>query len=195
MFDCTFRENVAGLRGGACHLVEGDVVLADSLFEGNAAPLAGAISWSFNPPAPQADPLVLERVTIRGNAAASGSALAVTPGNTSPSFHGVTVCGNSGNAIVGSYTDLGCNVVCACSCDTIMPWEDADGDGILDCEDPCIGRCPCIGDVDGSNAVGGADLETVLGAWGGAGAADVDGSGVVDGGDLALVLGAWGPCD
>ncbi|MBL9148824.1 MAG: hypothetical protein JNM94_09045 [Phycisphaerae bacterium] len=192
---CTFRGNEASVRGGACHVVEGDVVIADSLFEANEAPLAGAISWSFNPPTPQPTPLTIDGVTFRGNVAASGSAIAVTAGNTLPTLHLVAVCGNVGTPIVGSYVDLGCNVVCMCSCDSLAPWPDVDADGILDCEDPCIGRCPCVGDVDASGVVDGGDLALVLGAWSGSGAADVDGSGTVDGGDLAIVLGAWGPCE
>jgi hypothetical protein len=56
-------------------------------------------------------------------------------------------------------------------------------------------ECQCIGDVDDSGSVDGADLAILLGAWGpGGGAADLDGSGAVDGADLAILLGAWGPC-
>lgn len=50
-----------------------------------------------------------------------------------------------------------------------------------------------VGDLDGDGAVDGADLATMLGAWGRCGAceADLDGNGVVDGADLAMLLGAW----
>lgn len=54
----------------------------------------------------------------------------------------------------------------------------------------------CIGDIDSSGAVDGADMATLLGAWGelAAGNADLDGDGVVGGADLAMLLGNWGSC-
>jgi hypothetical protein len=52
----------------------------------------------------------------------------------------------------------------------------------------------CIEDLDDTGAVDGADLATLLGAWGHGGSGDFDGSGIVDGADLATLLGAWGPC-
>jgi uncharacterized membrane protein len=57
----------------------------------------------------------------------------------------------------------------------------------------------CVGDVAGPDGVvNGADLATLLGAWGrcapGPCPADLDGDGVVNGIDLALLLAAWGPC-
>jgi hypothetical protein len=52
----------------------------------------------------------------------------------------------------------------------------------------------CLGDLDGDGAVGGSDLGTLLGQWGGTGNADFDGSGTVGGADLGTLLGAWGPC-
>jgi len=57
---------------------------------------------------------------------------------------------------------------------------------------------PCPADLSGDGVVDGADLATVLGAWGSTGApgipGDADGNGLVDGADLAVVLGAWGSC-
>ncbi len=53
----------------------------------------------------------------------------------------------------------------------------------------------CLGDLDESGAVDGADLGLLLSAWGSDdAAADLDGSGVVDGADLGLLLGGWGAC-
>ena len=52
---------------------------------------------------------------------------------------------------------------------------------------------PCPADLDGDRVVGGADLATLLGAWG-TPAADLDGSGTTDAADLSIVLGAWGAC-
>ena len=55
---------------------------------------------------------------------------------------------------------------------------------------------PCAGDADGSGAVDLADLNLVLGNFGGpasgAPGADFDGSGVIDLPDLNAVLGAFG---
>ncbi|MBX3356015.1 MAG: hypothetical protein KF724_10000 [Phycisphaeraceae bacterium] len=52
----------------------------------------------------------------------------------------------------------------------------------------------CVGDLNDSGTVDGADLAILLGQWGGSGSGDLDGSGSVDGADLAILLGAWGPC-
>jgi hypothetical protein len=52
---------------------------------------------------------------------------------------------------------------------------------------------PCPADLDGDRVVGGADLATLLGAWG-TPAADLDGNGTTDAADLSIVLGAWGAC-
>jgi len=61
----------------------------------------------------------------------------------------------------------------------------------LDAAPPCPGNL-----VAGSpEAVDGADLGSLLGAWGTADAeADLNADGVVDGADLGMLLGAWGPC-
>lgn len=54
----------------------------------------------------------------------------------------------------------------------------------------------CLGDLDGSGAIGGADLAQLLGQWGdpGLGPADLNQDGTVDGADLAIVLAGWGEC-
>jgi hypothetical protein len=56
---------------------------------------------------------------------------------------------------------------------------------------------PCPADLDGDNAVTGADLGQMLGAWGpcaGPCPADLDNDGIVSGSDLGQMLGAWGVC-
>ncbi|MFO0875375.1 MAG: hypothetical protein U0575_15590 [Phycisphaerales bacterium] len=55
-------------------------------------------------------------------------------------------------------------------------------------------NCPCLGDLNGDNAIDGADLGALLGQWGTNGSADFNGDNVVDGADLGLMLGNWGPC-
>jgi hypothetical protein len=59
-----------------------------------------------------------------------------------------------------------------------------------------FGSCPppCIADLDGDGTVGGADMATLLGQWGGTGSGDLDSDGTVDAADLATLLGAWGAC-
>ncbi|MFM7261749.1 MAG: choice-of-anchor Q domain-containing protein, partial [bacterium] len=53
---------------------------------------------------------------------------------------------------------------------------------------------PCPADIDRNGSVDATDLASLLGTWGGAGAADIDGSGSVDAADLSALLGAWGTC-
>ncbi|MCH2145334.1 MAG: right-handed parallel beta-helix repeat-containing protein [Phycisphaerales bacterium] len=69
-------------------------------------------------------------------------------------------------------------------------WVDNGGNIIAD-------ECPpdCPADINGDGIVDGADLSSLLGAWGESdGSADIDGSGLVDGADLAALLGDWGDC-
>jgi len=55
---------------------------------------------------------------------------------------------------------------------------------------------PCPGDLNGDGIVDGADLGSLLNAWGGCldCVADLNGDGVVDGADLGVLLNAWGAC-
>jgi hypothetical protein len=60
-----------------------------------------------------------------------------------------------------------------------------------------FGGAPCAADLDGNGAVDGADLGTMLGAWGpcaGSCIADLNGDGEVGGNDLGSLLAGWGPC-
>ena len=55
----------------------------------------------------------------------------------------------------------------------------------------------CVGDVNNDGQVNGADLGSLIGAWGpcsGPCPADFNGDSVVDGGDLGQLIGAWGLC-
>jgi len=65
--------------------------------------------------------------------------------------------------------------------------EDINGDLIPD-------ECQCLGDLNQSGAIDGADLAILLGNWGNPGIGDVDFSGEVSGLDLAILLGGWGIC-
>jgi len=66
---------------------------------------------------------------------------------------------------------------------------DVDGDGR---PDDCL---PCSADLNGDNAVNGADLGILLSAWGQSEVpADLNGDGDVNGADLGALLAAWGNC-
>lgn len=74
------------------------------------------------------------------------------------------------------------------------PWSDGadcadtDGDSVADI---CV--APSSSDINGDGTVNGADLLSVLGAWGQSGsAADCSNDGIVNAVDLAMVLNAWG---
>ncbi|MFO0872798.1 MAG: GC-type dockerin domain-anchored protein [Phycisphaerales bacterium] len=56
-----------------------------------------------------------------------------------------------------------------------------------------IAPAPCPGDLDGNNAIDGADLGAMLAAWGTTdAAADLNADGIVDGADLGALLSLWG---
>ena len=48
-----------------------------------------------------------------------------------------------------------------------------------------------LGDLNNDGLVNGADLGTLLGAWGTPGPGDLNGDGIVNGADLGVMLGAW----
>ena len=54
----------------------------------------------------------------------------------------------------------------------------------------------CVGDLNGSGVVDGADLSILLSSWGDCGScpADLNGDCVVDGADVSVLLASWGPC-
>lgn len=55
---------------------------------------------------------------------------------------------------------------------------------------------PCVADLNGDGVVDGADLASMLAAWGaGAGGADLNDDEQVNGADLAALLAAWGACN
>ena len=69
------------------------------------------------------------------------------------------------------------------------PWVVAiNGNNATSCSAP-----PCPGDFNGDHVRNGADLATLLSAWGTAGG-DVNGDGATNGADLAGLLSGWGAC-
>jgi hypothetical protein len=110
------------------------------------------------------------------------------------------VCGSGVSPFSGQYTAAGPLVVdgLCVDCDgngLTDAWElqqgiatDTDGDGIID-------ACECVGDLDLNGVVNGADLSSLIQAWGSSNAAaDLSGDGLVDGVDLGILLLSWGPC-
>jgi len=69
------------------------------------------------------------------------------------------------------------------------PWVVAiNGNNTASCSAP-----PCPGDFNGDHVRNGADLATLLSAWG-TGGGDVNGDGATNGADLAGLLSGWGAC-
>ncbi len=93
-----------------------------------------------------------------------------------------------------------CAAVGASSAGSVMAWQ-ANAGGTSDIYagfisgDGVIGAPSIVGDLNGDNAVNGADLAIVLGAWGTCSGcpADINLDGTVNGIDLAIVLGHWTP--
>ena len=68
-------------------------------------------------------------------------------------------------------------------------FADTNANGVLDCCE--LAQSCCIGDIFQDGLVNGADLGTLLGAWGTPGPGDLNGDGIVNGADLGVMLGAW----
>ena len=70
--------------------------------------------------------------------------------------------------------------------------------GFADLSLTCLGSpcsTPCPADLDGDGSVSGADLASLLAAWGTSGpVGDLDGDGTVSGADLTALLASWGAC-
>ena len=97
---------------------------------------------------------------------------------------GVSICGHTGEAIIGEYVNEGICLTENC----LDTNEDGDPDS---CESDAI----CLGDFDKDGTISGGDLGIMLAAFG-TSSVDVDltQDGVIDGGDLGLLLSLWGTC-
>jgi len=88
-----------------------------------------------------------------------------------------------------------CSIVCSIDpscCSTAWDLECVET-ALAECT-ACGGGSACMGDLDGSGAVDGADLGLLLDGWGQAGKGDLDGDGTVGGLDLGALLTGWGNC-
>jgi hypothetical protein len=127
---------------------------------------------------------------LLGGAAVTGSldataAITITPAG----------CGSGGDCFcphggAGCNDALCCTEVCAAdpAC-CASAWDAA-------CATAANTICGCRADIDGDGSVGGADLASLLGAWGACPCcpSDLTADGQVDGADLATLLGSWGLC-
>ena len=173
--DCIFRGNYSTQFAGVilfANPVETHVTMVDCLIEENTAG-PGGTSGIYVAMAK----LTLDGCTVRNNASDAPGLSGVWNESSIPAeVLDTTICGNTLNdepsdQILGPWTDQGGN--------TVAP--------------VCASDCPA--DLNGDGIVDGADLSSLLGAWGGSGGpADIDGSGQVDGADLAALLGDWGDC-
>ena len=166
---CVFELNVASSGGGAVFNAEPSSNLNRPLFENCEFRANSCASDGGAMQNFSVSPEILDCVFERNQASIGG---AIMSWNTSqPELGGSVICENAAPQLDGPYDDLGGNTV----------------------SDSCPGAC--LGDLDGSGIVDGADLNQLLGEWGQSGSdADFDGSGLVDGEDLLVILSAWGEC-
>jgi predicted outer membrane repeat protein len=191
------ESNSAASRGGGLYAVGGTPLVVDSEMVANDAGFAGGgVAWFAG-----SEPMRLEGVLLEANlASSSGDAAWIRPGYSNLILDGVVVCGSGVSPFSGQYTAAGPLVVdgLCVDCDgngLTDAWElqqgiatDTDGDGIID-------ACECVGDLDLIGVVNGADLSSLIQAWGSSNAAaDLSGDGLVDGVDLGILLLSWGPC-
>lgn len=127
---------------------------------------------------------------LLGGAAVTGSLDATAAITIAPAS-----CGSSGGCFcphggAGCDDALCCTEVCvadpACCASA---WDAA-------CVMAANSLCGCRADINGDGSVGGADLASLLGAWGACSCcpSDLTADGQVDGADLATLLGSWGLC-
>jgi len=168
--NCSFDQNTAVGSAGAVQTYAGAPIFTNSIFTGNSSGSEGGSMVIAVNFSLGAD-VGISGCTISGNSAVHGGG-------------GIMVIGDNFDVLI-SDTEICSNL----PDDIAGPWTDQGG----------VSFCDCIGDVDGSGTVNGADLSMLLGSWGVCGEGvdcetDFDGNGVVDGADLSLLLGNWGLC-
>ena len=167
--DCSierFGEHTNEGLGGAICNYFGDVSVESSVLRNNSAFTLGGAIFSTH------GPLRIVDTVIEGNIGEVEGG-AIFANESSLSIEQSTICNNSSVQIFGHYTDLGGNTISS-ACDTPLCPTDLNLDGVTD----------------------GADLATILIAWGACAGcpSDIDDNGTVDGSDLAIILINWGRC-
>ncbi|MHC4416112.1 MAG: right-handed parallel beta-helix repeat-containing protein [Planctomycetota bacterium] len=166
IIDCTFSDNWAFIGGGMLNDLNSNPVVSGSTFSGNTAFDAGGAMYNVNGSSPMVTGCI-----FGGNAATSGGAIydaAGCPAAIADSLF----CENTPDDIAGEWIDNGGNVF-PIKCPDLCPW-----------------------DLDGSGAVGIADLLALLAAWGPdpGHPADFNNDGFVGINDLLALLANWGNC-
>ncbi len=173
-YGCTFKDNHAGdgvggmdILGGAVTVRIGLGVFVECEFQGNVAGADGKPIGYGGAVAVVDGKGAFDSCTISGNVAQDlGGGIYIDPSLGELLLENTTICSNVPDQLVGSYTDLGGNVICG-----------------------------CLGDLEGDGLIGPTDLAALLGAWGPCSCpADLNGDGEVGAADLAILLGAWGGC-
>ena len=197
---CTVRNNSATSGGGGIQFYGGRNKVIDTVIDGNVCTSVGAgIALG--------GVQELTRVTISNNIAQLGSGgiwwTSVGQGPQSPAMLTITDCVVIGNS-VRSGQDGGITILS----DSVTPWISLSGTRVCsNLPRPNItGRwidlggntvCDCVGDLTADGQVNGADLGSLLSAWGACGVTcpgDLNHDGFVNGADLGLLLSNWGTC-
>jgi predicted outer membrane repeat protein len=163
IINCTFNKNVANFYGGGIRIANSDATIIDCVFTENQGLGGGGIYAGGSNS-------TLENCLFQGNIGlVSGGGIRCTNSNLM-TLTDTTICGNTPDQIVGSWTDGGYNTIA----------------------DECPTDCP---DIDGDGIVNVTDLLAVIDQWGSTlSDADINGDGIVNVTDLLEVVGNWGPC-
>lgn len=134
---------------------------------------------------------------VVGNPSTAAGTAMDTPGAANPAY--MFACGDpaAGSSLTAHWNPSSADACCCawvCQDDAFccnVGWDSICASKAAGCSM----QCTCLGDLNGDHQVTGADLSSLLGAWGSTdSSADLDGSGTVTGADLSMLLGAWGPC-
>ena len=137
VIDCVFDLNTAGGWGGAVHAHVGAPRFTNSTFTENSAVVDGG-AMVIVMTMPFGGDVYVTGCTIVGNhAGESGGGILIEGSSFDVRLANNTICDNEPDDVSGLWIDEGGNSF-----------------------------CDCVGDLDGSGAVDGADLTQVLGKWG-----------------------------
>jgi len=171
--NCTFENNHSTWGGGAT--LKGTTSVTNCIFANNTGlQLGGGLICHGND-------VVINKCVVQENQSGNGGGI-FTENVTGPLISNSIVCGNVDSQIIGSYVDLGGNVItetCSenlgtcCTNDICVDGEEELcntyggqwlGFGSTCAENPC--PTSCLGDITGDGVVDVSDLLVVIGVWG-----------------------------
>jgi parallel beta-helix repeat protein len=174
---CTISGNTVNYDGGgiSCHDDSSPTITGCEISDNTATNNGGGISCHDD-----SSPTITG-CEISDNTATNNGGGIFCSSSSSPTLLNSTVCGNSPNQIVGSYSDYGGNTVTAicpstgacCTNGECVIAEQADclafhgtwlGEGTTCDDSPC--PTSCLGDVTGDGQVAVNDILTVIANWG-----------------------------